>query len=141
ALDGFGRKFDLLAEIGRQLSEQLNASNGLKFIPPQQGLERQGGLAWENSLTQARRQMRVLAERIVFAREQLFEVRLGQARVSDHDGVGGDVAQALAGGVKKGDDASDKIESGQGVHETQQIAHDNLVELQPQEIGRASGRE
>ena len=75
--------------------------------------------------------MRILPERVVFAGEQLVEVRLGHTRVPDDHGVGGDVAEALAAGVEPASQAADKIKRRQRIHKPQQVAHDNLVELQP----------
>src|ERR1043166_2593658 len=79
--------------------------------------------------------MGVLAKRVKFAGQQLVQVRFRQARVSNHDGVSGDVAQALALRIEPADDAADEVKYRQGVHKSQQVARDDLIELEPQALG------
>ena len=131
AVGGLGGKFHLGAEVTRQFAEQFHPGRRIKFLAPQQRLQGDVRLRRGDPLAQAGRQMRILPERVVFAGEQLVEVGLGHARIADDHGVGGDVAQPLASGVEPAGQPADKIKRRQRIHKPQQVAHDDLVELQP----------
>src|SRR5436190_24382815 len=55
--------------------------------------------------------------------------------MANDDGVRGDVAKALAGGAKQTRNAADEIKKRQHIDEPQQIAGNNLVELEPEALG------
>src|SRR5262249_39614417 len=54
--------------------------------------------------------------------------------MADHDRVGGNVPEPLSFGVEPANQAAEEIKGGKRIDKSQQIAQDNLTELQTQAI-------
>ncbi len=92
AVSGFGWKVHFAFEMGRQLGKECDPGLGLEVVPPQQGLDRQGGLRGRHPLSEPRREVRVLAQGIEFARQDLIQVRNAQNTIVDASSLRKDVA-------------------------------------------------
>ena len=110
AVRSFGREGDFGAEVRGEVVEELDTGDGIKFVAAEQCLHGHGRFGRRNTLTQARGQVRILAERIELAGQQLIEVGLRHARIADYNGVRRDVPQALALGVQPAREAADEVE-------------------------------
>jgi len=87
------------AEDDPYFAEQFHPFGGVQQVPPQECLQGQAGFSRRDALAQPCFQMRVVAQRVEFAGQHLFQVRLGDLWMTDHEGVGGQIAQALASSV------------------------------------------
>jgi hypothetical protein len=130
AVGGFGGEFGFGFEMGGKFGEKLDAVHRVELIAAHQGLDGKSGFRGCDMLAKAGGEVGVFAEGIEFAREQLVEVRLGEAWVANDDGIRGDVPQALTGRAQQHGDTADKIERWQHVHKAEQVARDDLVELE-----------
>ena len=108
-LGGLGRKLHLVAEVRGNLREQFNARLWVQEIAARQCLHRCRGFRSGHALAQARFEIRVRAERVEFAGEQLVEVRLSHPGDADDDGVRREVAETLAAPAHQARDAADEV--------------------------------
>ena len=79
--------------------------------------------------------MRIVSQRIIFAGKQLVDVGLGYSWIAHNNGISGNISEALAGWMDKASDAADKVKAGQRIYKTNEVAGNDLIELQSHSLG------
>src|SRR5689334_7323839 len=77
----------------------------------------------------------MFAQGDVFAGEQLVEVRYGEFCRAHDNSVGRDIAKALITPIEQANNSTYEIECRQHIDEAQQVANDNLVDLESKAFG------
>src|SRR5260370_31077800 len=131
-LDNFVRILDQAAEVRRQVGEELQPRQGLKFVAAQRSFQRHRRSTRRSSLSNSGCQMTVLQERIKFSAQQLLQIGLRYRGIPHNDGVGGKIAQTLRSSAYQACYATHHVQHRQRVHHAQQIPHGHLAEFQTQ---------
>ena len=132
---GFGGESDFAVEMFRELPKQREPGGGFEFFPARNGLERDCRFLRRNVLTQSSFEMGMVTERIVLATKNIIQIRFRNLWHPNDDGVGRDIAQPLRASGEKAGQSANHVESWKHIHQTKQIADDDLAGLQPKTLG------
>src|SRR5436305_1322982 len=95
SLHRLGRKLNFAPKVASQFAKEFNPRERLQIIATQNRLHRHCCFGRRHSLSKPRLEMRMLTQRVILARQKLLDVRLGNSRIADHDGVRGNVSESL----------------------------------------------